>query len=252
MAKIDYAARATARLTAIAGWFEDLSPAQKKQYIKDHPTSKYAKKGTSTKAPVKPAKKADKDTSVKPAPKTGKESLDDVVDHLHTTTKEHKDTHDQLRKRKKISTVEYNKKTGPLRQNMYKAQEKYTKALAPHLKKMKALLPAGATVGDTFVTWNKRKGHGGADQINKAVSKLKKQGFKPIKDTADGSQDGSSSWRTNTYVHKDGWIVKTGTHYGQTAHNNSFDMTLQHIGKDRAAKALKGEEVPMKSLLDQT
>lgn len=39
----DYAQRATARLKTTAGWFEDLSPAQKKEYIKTHPNSKYAK-----------------------------------------------------------------------------------------------------------------------------------------------------------------------------------------------------------------
>jgi hypothetical protein len=72
--------KAVDRMAHTAGWFEDLSPEAKKEYIKTHPTSKYAKgaKGGAAKPAAKPAaKKApEKPAAKKHTPKTPKTATD--------------------------------------------------------------------------------------------------------------------------------------------------------------------------------
>jgi hypothetical protein len=118
------------------------------------------------------------------------------------------------------------------------------------MRMAKAIMP-GPSVFDPkagTAQWSKSGGYAGNEVLNRILEKAKKMGFKPASFFGDSHPAGNWTSSSETYLHRDGWILTFGSSYGQTKSENSFWAKLS-VDYKRGEDKKRAQSMPKSGTL---
>jgi hypothetical protein len=96
-------------------------------------------------------------------------------------------------------------------------------------------MPAGTRFSGQSARWEKHRGHGGANQVDRVMDRARELGWRdpdPANRGSSSSPDGEVVNYFNTLTSPDNeWTLSYNKHYGVVAGENSFSLSISQIPK---------------------